>query len=82
MITRENGLAGGRVGDEHDHVGEVLDRDDRAHVGGGEGDGCPAGEPDAGGARDELHGDLGVLADQVQRPLVRYGRHTVTLRIM
>jgi hypothetical protein len=63
MITRENGLAGGRVGDEHDHVGEVLDRDDRAHVGGGQGGGWPTGEGDAGDALEEVHGDLGVLAD-------------------
>jgi len=69
---RQGGVAGGRVGDQHDHVGEVLHRDDGAHVGRGEGDGYLAGEADAGGALEEVHGDLGVLADQVQRPLVRH----------
>jgi hypothetical protein len=39
-----------------------------------------AGEGDAGGGGlEEVHGDLGVLAEQVQRPFVRYGRHVVTL---
>jgi hypothetical protein len=69
---RQHGIAGGGVGDEDHHVGEVLDGDGGAHVGRGEGDGGAAGQGDAGGALEEVHGDLGVLADQVQRPLVRH----------
>jgi hypothetical protein len=69
---RWGGVAGGRVGDQHHHVGEVLHRDDRAHVGRGQGDGHPAGKSNACGAPEEVHGDLGVLADQVQRSLVWY----------
>ena len=45
---------------------------DRAHVGRGQGNGHLAGKLDAGSAVNEVHGDLGVLADQVQRPFVRY----------
>jgi hypothetical protein len=67
---RENGLASGRIRDEHDHVGQVLHRDDRAHVGRGQGNGYLARKLDAGGALDEFQGDLWVLADQVQRSLV------------
>jgi hypothetical protein len=39
---RQGGLAGGGIGDEHGHVGEVLHRHDRAHVGRGESDLRPA----------------------------------------
>ena len=68
--TSELAIAFGRVGDEHDHVSQVLHRHYRAHVGRGEGDDYLGGKLDAGGALDEFHGYLGVLTDQVQRSLM------------
>lgn len=59
------------VGDQDDHVGEELDGHDRAHVGRAQGDRQLAWQLDAGGAADEFHGDLRVLAYQVERPLVK-----------
>jgi hypothetical protein len=59
------------VGNEHHHVGQELHRHDRAHIGRGERDRHLARQLDTVGALDELHGDLRVLANQVQRPLMR-----------
>jgi hypothetical protein len=58
----------------------VLHRHNRAHVRRREGDVHLAGKFHADGAADEFHGDLGMVADQVQRPFMGHLRHVITLR--
>jgi hypothetical protein len=68
---RQDRLARGLVRDEDHDVGQVLHRHDRAHVRRRQGYRYLSRQRDASGALDEFQGDLGVLANQIQRPLMR-----------
>jgi hypothetical protein len=76
----QHGLAGGLVGNDHDGVGQKLDRHSLTQVGGTKRDGDLSGKVRVGHGPQQLDRQAGILADQLDGSFMGNGGHEVTLR--